>query len=278
MTCFVGRVAFPWGIKRAGFSTALAVDNWVASQQTYTKNLSGVPFLLADIEQLTATNLLSAAGMDMDEEPTLVVGGPPCQGFSSAGKRKARDPRNTLVGTFARLVADLRPSFFLFENVEGFLSAGRGSAVFALLDTVLEAGYRVHLRKINAANYGVPQLRKRVIAVGALGISPAFPPATHTAYGAPGAHLAGKYLPHAPTLHEAIRDLEDDSTPYECHNRELLEGIDLERCLVLRPRVKLCVTFLSVCNMRVIRGVQIEEYAMVCQLTDEAGHQLVFEG
>ena len=83
---------------------------------------------------------------------------------------------------------------------------GRGQRVFDLLDPLIAAGYRIHLRKINAANYGVPQHRKRVIALGGLGWEPTFPAPTHTAYGAPGADLAARRLPRTPTLLAAIND------------------------------------------------------------------------
>ena len=232
---FCGAGGLSLGLKCAGFSTALAVDNWAAAQKAFACNFPDVPFLLADIDQLRITDLLDAAGIQGDEQPTLIAGGPPCQGFSSAGRREPKDPRNTLVGTFAHLVAELTPQFFLFENVEGFLTTGRGSAIVALLDPILEAGYQIHLRKVNAANYGVPQLRKRVIAVGALGVAPSFPAPTHSAYGAPGAHLAGKYLPRTPTIQEAIGDLENGPARCDGHFREPLEGLDLQRCIALGP-------------------------------------------
>ncbi len=232
---FCGAGGLSMGLKRAGFSTALAVDNWPAAQETFTRNFPDVPFLLADINQVGITDLLDAAGIQGDEQPTLIAGGPPCQGFSSAGRREPKDPRNTLVGTFARLVAELMPQFFLFENVEGFLTTGRGSAVVALLDPIVEAGYQIHLRKVNAANYGVPQLRKRVIAVGALGMAPSFPAPTHSAYGAPGAHLAGRYLPRTSTIQETIGDLEKVPARFDGHIREPLEGLDLQRCIALEP-------------------------------------------
>ncbi len=232
---FCGAGGLSLGLKRAGFKVALAVDNWSAAQKTFACNFPDAPFLAANIDQVRSTDLLDAADIQSNEQLTLIAGGPPCQGFSSAGKREPRDPRNTLVGTFARLVAELRPQFLLFENVEGFLTTGRGAAIFALLDPILESGYQVHLRKVNAANYGVPQLRKRVIAVGALGTMPSFPGPTHSAYGGPGAHLAGRNLPLTPTLQEAIGDLENVPPRFDGHIREPLKGTDLQRCIALKP-------------------------------------------
>lgn len=232
---FCGAGGLSSGLERAGFKVALAVDNWGAAHETFTCNFPEVAFLAADLGQLGSADLLAAAAIQDGEQPTLIVGGPPCQGFSSAGKREAKDPRNTLVGTFAHLVAELRPQFFLFENVEGFLTTGRGAAVCALLDPILEAGYQVHVRKVNAANYGVPQLRKRVIAVGGLGTEPSFPEPTHSAYGAPGAHLAARNLPPTPTVQETIGDLGKVPERFDGHVREPLTGIDLQRCITLEP-------------------------------------------
>ncbi|MCY4258226.1 MAG: DNA cytosine methyltransferase [bacterium] len=71
------------------------------------------------------------------------IGGPPCQGFTSAGARRASDQRNVLVGEFARMVAELQPKWCLFENVEGFLTMSGGDPLISLLDGVLEGGYRI---------------------------------------------------------------------------------------------------------------------------------------
>src|SRR5262249_1410791 len=137
----------------------------------------------------------------------VIVGGPPCQGFSSAGLRRPDDERNSLVRVFSRLVARAKPLAFMFENVEGFLTGSRGDFVVDLLEPLLSAGYRIHLRKVNAANFGIPQHRKRVVAIGGLGWDPTFPEPTHTAYGAPGAHLAAKRLPRGPSLADALKGL-----------------------------------------------------------------------
>ena len=193
---FAGVGGLTLGFARAGFDVEMAVDNCAAAVETYRWNFG---------DHAWDTDLSEA---DLACPPaTVVVGGPPCQGFSSAGLRRSGDVRNTLVGEFSRLVAQLRPAVFVFENVEGFLTAEGGSRVVELLEPLIETGYRIHLRKINAANFGVPQHRKRVIGIGALGWDPQFPEPTHTAYGAPGARLAGCHLPPTPTLGEALASL-----------------------------------------------------------------------
>lgn len=224
---FCGAGGLSLGFERAGFKLLAAYDHWDVARETYGENI-GSHVRAADIN--ASLNLPTA---------TVIAGGPPCQGFSSAGQRRKDDDRNSLVTAFGRLIARQRPLAFVFENVEGFLTGADGRFVIELLNPVIEAGYRVHLRKINAANYGVPQHRKRVIAIGGLGWSPSFPPATHSAFGAPGAHLGGKSLPWTPTLNDAIGgmpppSLEDPGRPPD-HVATWLDGLELERALALAP-------------------------------------------
>lgn len=224
---FCGAGGLSLGFKHAGYELLHAEDNEPAAVQTYRTNLG-------------AHVVCKSAAADIHyPAAAIVIGGPPCQGFSSAGLRRSGDVRNTLVGHFARVVATLRPVAFVFENVEGFLTSEEGSYVFDLLTPVIEAGYRVHIRKVNAANYGVPQHRKRVIAVGGRGWSPSFPQPTHTAYGAPGAALAARHLPRTPSIMAALYDLPypSDMPPGEPpgHFIRPLLGLDLARAQALKP-------------------------------------------
>lgn len=202
---FSGAGGFTLGLSAAGVVTALASDNWDPASETFQANFPDVSFLPADVSDLTSQDLLAKSGLD--RPPSLIVGGPPCQGFSSAGARKSQDRRNGLVAIFARLIAETLPAAFIFENVEGFLTLDKGSFVVDLLDPVIEAGYFVHLRKVNVANYGVPQLRKRVVGIGFLGECPPFPATTHSARGAPGVHRVGTGLPATPSVTDALAGL-----------------------------------------------------------------------
>jgi DNA (cytosine-5)-methyltransferase 1 len=172
-----------------------AVDHFDVAVQTYAHNVGDH---IVDGEIRPDSTFPSA---------DVIAGGPPCQGFSTAGRRESGDARNTLVGAFAKIVARSKPSLVVFENVEGFFTVGEGRFVVDLLDPLIEAGYQVHLRKINAANFGIPQHRKRVIGIAGLGFDPGFPSPTHSASGAPGALLAGKHLPFTPSLSEALHNL-----------------------------------------------------------------------
>lgn len=140
------------------------------------------------------------------------------------------------MGVFAAVVAKHRPRAFVFENVEGFLTGARGQYVVDLLKPLLDAGYRIHLRKVNAANYGVPQHRKRVIAVGGLGWNPAFASPTNSASGAPGSRLAGAFLPPTPTVVEALSGLpqpEVNSARPDDHVASTQRGVDARRYRLL---------------------------------------------
>jgi len=144
-----------------------------------------------------------------------------------------------MVREFALLIANRQPRAFVFENVEGFLTAAKGARVFDLLEPLIDAGYNIHLRKINAAAYGVPQHRKRVIAIRGLGWTPAFPEPTHSAFGAPGAHRYGSSrLPRAVTIGDALRGLPSVRTTADAfptdHTAKPLSSDDLARAALLK--------------------------------------------
>jgi DNA (cytosine-5)-methyltransferase 1 len=224
---FCGAGGFSMGFRDAGFELVCGIDNHEAAIRTNGMNLGGHA-IKQDITEDTEL-----------PDSTVIVGGPPCQGFSSAGLRRSGDVRNTLVSCFAQVVARKRPLAFVFENVEGFLTAEGGGRILELLAPLIAAGYRIHLRKVNAANYGVPQHRKRVIAIGGLGWDPSFPNATHSAYGAPGARLAGMSRPLTPSLEDALRSLPSASTTEpglpSGHYYRPLSGVELERARALKP-------------------------------------------
>lgn len=224
---FCGAGGLSLGLTQAGFTPILAIDKNKSALQTYTQNLG---------HHATQLDLSSKISLP---ESTIIAGGPPCQGFSSAGLRQLNDQRNNLVSCFAQIVATLRPLAFIFENVEGFLTADGGDWVIDLLAPLIDAGYHIHLRKINAANYGVPQHRKRVIAIGGLGWDPSFPAPTHSAFGAPGAKRAVMGLQLTPTLQSSLAGLPDVALEPpgfpQGHFSRPLTGIEFERAIALKP-------------------------------------------
>ena len=218
---FCGAGGLSLGLQRAGLSVVAAYDHWAPAVETYRANLGDHIHDVAISESMILP------------ECDIIAGGPPCQGFSSAGMRRHDDHRNSLIGAYARLIIRSRPRAFIFENVEGFLTGVSGRHVFELLEPLIEAGYRIHLRKINAANYGVPQHRKRVVAIGGLGWDPRFPAESHLAFGAPGAHIVGHSgLPRTPTFSDALEELEHRNDVPD-HAPQMLDGDDLQRAQML---------------------------------------------
>lgn len=215
------------GFIRAGFDVVYSVDNYPAAIETYRENLGNHVACLdlaADV-QLPKTD--------------LIIGGPPCQGFSSAGVRRNGDTRNSLVNSYVDIILHNRPKAFVFENVEGFLTTEEGERVLDLLVPLIDAGYNIHLRKINAAEYGVPQHRKRVIGIGGLGWNPVFPLPTHRPFGAPGSFYKHHNLPPALTLHDALNGLSapTDKAPEnpQGHFFKPLNAVDFARAMLLMP-------------------------------------------
>ncbi len=225
---FCGAGGLSLGCSAAGLQPILAIDHWQPAVSTYRLNIG---------EHVSREEICPEIELPMSD---IIAGGPPCQGFSSAGKRRIDDDRNSLISVFASIVVRYRPKVFVFENVEGFLTNGRGKFLFNLLTPLIGAGYFIHVRKINAANYGVPQHRKRVIAIGGLGWSPTFPQPTHTAFGAPGAPLGAVALQLTPTVDQALDGLgpaEDARTTRQPsdHAYSPFGPDDQSRAMLLKP-------------------------------------------
>lgn len=137
----------------------LASDHWSDAVATHRHNMPSHPVLLRDIRELKVNELLEAAG----GTPDWIVGGPPCQGYSTVGKRNRDDPRNVLFLEFRRLVEGVQPSGFVIENVLGLKDMSFEKEVAASFS---DLGYEVTFKVVTAAEHGVPQLRRRVIFVG----------------------------------------------------------------------------------------------------------------
>lgn len=151
-------------------------DNAVA---TYRLNFPHTPILHRDITTVTVEEMLKITGLHPGELDIL-DGSPPCQGFSTAGKRQIDDPRNSLFREYVRLLRGLQPKVFVMENVSGMVK-GHMKHVFAIAMRELKAsGYTVKCQLMNAMYFGVPQSRERVIFIGVrndLGIEPSHPKA-----------------------------------------------------------------------------------------------------
>jgi DNA (cytosine-5)-methyltransferase 1 len=157
VSLFSGAGGFDLGFVQAGHTIIWANDFYSDAVKTYRNNI-GEHIVEDDIY-----NISSEIIPDCD----IVIGGFPCQGFSVANtKRTIEDKRNELYKQMIRVIKDKRPSFFLAENVKGLLNLAKGSAIKIITGDFAAIGYKVKYQLLNAADYGVPQLRQRVIIVG----------------------------------------------------------------------------------------------------------------
>ena len=150
------------GFIDAGYNPAFSVEMWKPAVETHHLNYKNVRLLDRDIRSITDGEL-----QEYRNRIDVIVGGPPCQGFSTIGKRLVKDPRNELVFEFIRFVNGIKPKLFLMENVRGLLSSDGGKTKKAIEQEFSNIGYNVISSVLCAADYGVPQLRKRVFFLGA---------------------------------------------------------------------------------------------------------------
>ncbi|MCR9024536.1 DNA cytosine methyltransferase [Aeromonas caviae] len=180
---FAGAGGLMLGLEMAGFSTLVATEVHPDPCKTLQRNFPEVPVVCKDIRELSGKDLLEAAGKELGCEIDLIAGGPPCQGFSNAGLKDPDDPRNTLIGEFIRIVEEVRPRFFLMENVEGLKNLHQGKLFNKVLERFQKTGYTITWKVLFAADYGVPQMRKRLFIVGSRDNERfEFPSPTHFSY------------------------------------------------------------------------------------------------
>jgi DNA (cytosine-5)-methyltransferase 1 len=168
------------GFEQIGFEIKLCVDNNNLVEKTHKRNFPGIPMINRDISTISIRELEEYCLDGID----VVIGGPPCQGFSTIGKRVSSDPnkrsqsdpRNELVISYAKIIKALRPKFIVMENVKGILTMRGGAYLATVLEELKLAGYNVDYKLVNMADYGVPQIRERVIIMGnRMGVPVEFP-------------------------------------------------------------------------------------------------------
>lgn len=197
---FSGCGGLSLGFEMAEFEIKLAIDNWEDALVTYRYNHENISTLNADLLTLEPSKVSKEFNLhDID----VIVGGPPCQGFSVAGKRIIDDDRNKLYKSFVRFVEHFKPKAFVMENVPNILSIGDGIVKKSIISDFEALGYHVEYKVLMASDYGVPQNRKRAIFVGLRNFAYEFPPST---------------VKVKVTTKEAISDLPDetidDGKPY----------------------------------------------------------------
>ena len=162
---FCGTGGFSHGFELTGaFQVTAGIDLLADRVQTFSENHHAAVTFCADIQKFNMNALF-----DVAQNPMVVIGGPPCQGFSSLRPFRAlneRDSRNTLFEEFALSIHSLRPEWFILENVVGLLTHQKGQTFRVMLDLFQQIGYSVSWKVLNAAVYGLPQRRERLIIVG----------------------------------------------------------------------------------------------------------------
>lgn len=161
---FAGAGGLSKGFEWAGFNVVAANDNFKEACETYKLNHPKTKLVQGDITQSETKNALyKAIGRTKID---IVAGGPPCQGFSHAGKRFIDDPRNFLFKEFVAVAKKVNPPIILMENVEGILTINQGKTFEGIKESFEKLGYKLSGHKIRAVEYGVPQKRKRMILIG----------------------------------------------------------------------------------------------------------------
>ncbi len=177
VSLFSGGGGLDLGFKQEGYEIVWAIDNNPNAVATYKHNLND-KIICEDINEVDLNDIPKA---------DIVIGGPPCQSFSLAGNRKVEDARGQLVWKYIDIIKYIKPKAFVFENVTGLLSAKNSNKehIICLLKQMFhDIGYNISSKVVNAADYGVPQRRKRVIIVGLCnGYEFEFPEATHNETG-----------------------------------------------------------------------------------------------
>ena len=172
VSLFAGCGGMDLGFKKAGFKILWANDFFKDAVKTYEKNI-GKHIVPGDIKEISSN--------EIPDNPDVVLGGFPCQGFSIANSKKpAYDERNYLYKEMVRVINDKRPKFFVGENVKGMLSLNNGQFIEDIISDFKDVGYHVEYKLVDMINYGVPQTRKRVIIIGnRIGAKNPFPKETH---------------------------------------------------------------------------------------------------
>ncbi len=224
LSFFSGAMGLDLGLEEAGFDIRLACEFDKHCQNTIKLNNPKTP-VIGNISDYNADDILHYAGIDKNTEIDLIAGGPPCQAFSTAGKRQGfNDVRGNVFLHYIELAIKLNPKFIVIENVRGLLSAAmkhrphnlrgsdfpelekdelRGGALNFVISEIKKAGYGYSFNLYNAANYGTPQIRERVIMICARdGSTPPFIPPTHAQDTSFGLH---KWK----TFREAVKGLKE---------------------------------------------------------------------
>lgn len=214
LSFFSGAMGLDIGMKNAGIEALLACEFNKYCRMTIQDNMPDIA-LIGDITKYSSEQILEMAKVPKGRKVDVIFGGPPCQAFSTAGARKAfDDDRGNVFLRYLDIVGEIKPNYVVIENVRGLLSAPypykdvkepfKGGALLIILDKLRSYGYNVSFNLYNAANYGAPQIRERVVLIGKLN-------GTKVPYLTPTHSDNGLYnLEPWRTLHTAMETLPKD--------------------------------------------------------------------
>lgn len=212
ISLFSGCGGLDIGLEAAGFRVAVATDIDETCSETYRINRPHTPYLVGSIGQISTSELLRKGGL-RPGEVDLLAGGPPCPAFSKSRFYRTEKPRALddpvaaeTVGGYLRVLREVKPKTFLLENVRGLAYGVHREALEHILHTAESLGYSVSWQIVNAADYGVPQIRERCIVIGSLD-GPIDPPApSHQKSGFKGDSLRPKWV----TAGDVLLDLDTE--------------------------------------------------------------------
>lgn len=244
VSLFSGAGGMDLGFKKAGFDILWANDFNLDATITYKNNI-GNHIVYGDICSIDSSKIPGSSDINDKENIDVIIGGFPCQGFSIANtKRSMKDERNFLYKEMLRIIEDKKPKIFVAENVKGILSMKNGKVIKMIKEDFEKLGYVVDIKLLNAAEYGVPQARERVIIIGnRIGVKNLFPIRTHSNTSLEEqmsfAHIKNPYLNYEIiknpkpfiTTEQAIGFLADvklTSKPIKVNGREIYNHVAYE--------------------------------------------------
>ena len=218
---FAGAGGLAEGLQSAGVRVVLAQELHPQPGLTHAFNHPGTTVIVGDIRQLDL-KVMERLVRDVigDRKIDLVTGGPPCQGFSSAGKKEFSDPRNSLFRHFCRVVEHFKPRMLLLENVPGFKHAYSGKIYDEAVQDFTALGYRLEDTVLNVVEFGLPQRRRRFVMVGMrndLEFDFVWPTRTHRSPDSKVVDLFDASIPPANTVLDALGDLAFVQPGFEAH-------------------------------------------------------------
>jgi DNA (cytosine-5)-methyltransferase 1 len=228
---FSGAGGLSCGLEMAGLNCLLGIDYDKHAMATFARNHQKAKIFCGDIHEITPELLLALTG---NKKIHAVVGGPPCQGFSTVGTGNPKDKRNSLFMQFLRITKELNPYFIIIENVTGLLAKKNEKSLKGIIKKFASMGYNLDVRVLSSQNYGVPEVRRRTIFVGTrINQESQFPKLEFDTY------RGKKYIPPV-TIGDAFKNLKDKNGLIHNHDIEFSQipnKLDLSR-LKLIPEGK----------------------------------------